>query len=70
MNRNQTFPTLGVDYGTHGNENREDNDFYATDPSTIDSLLMFEEFNHNIWECACGNGVLSERLKKYGMQCN
>lgn len=66
MNHDKTFPTLGVDYGTHGNENREDNDFYATDPNAIDSLLMFEEFNHNIWECACGNGVLSERLKKYG----
>ena len=45
---------------------REVNDYYATDPKAIDNLLMYETFNKNIWECACGEGNLSEPLKEYG----
>ena len=45
---------------------REENDYYATDPKAIDLLLKHEHFNQNIWECACGEGNLSERLKQYG----
>lgn len=45
---------------------REQNDYYATDPKAIDLLLKHEYFNKNIWECACGEGNLSERLKEYG----
>lgn len=29
-------------------------------------LLKYESFNNNIWECACGEGNLSEVLKEYG----
>lgn len=45
---------------------REENDYYATDPKAIDGLLRYETFNKNIWECACGEGNLSEPLKEYG----
>lgn len=45
---------------------RETNDFYATDPKAIDYLLKYEVFDKNIWECACGEGNLSEPLKEYG----
>lgn len=45
---------------------REENDFYATDSKAIDYLLEYETFNKNIWECACGEGNLSEPLKEYG----
>lgn len=45
---------------------REENDYYATDPKAIDYLLKYESFNRNIWECACGEGNLSEPLKEYG----
>jgi len=45
---------------------REENDYYATNPKAIDLLLKYEYFNQNIWECACGEGNLSERLKEYG----
>lgn len=45
---------------------REENDYYATDPKAIDGLLRYETFNRNIWECACGEGNLSEPLKEYG----
>ena len=65
-NYDQNFATLGVDYKTHKNKNRVEDDFYATDPNAINSLLQYEDFNHNIWECACGNGFLSQRLKDFG----
>ena len=45
---------------------RETNDYYATDPIAINYLLKYEDFDHNIWECACGSGNLSKRLEKYG----
>ena len=45
---------------------REKNDFYATDPEAIRQLLKYESFDKNIWECACGEGNLSEVLKQYG----
>ena len=45
---------------------REQHDFYATDPRAIDDLLKYETFNKNIWECAVGQGHLAERLKSYG----
>lgn len=45
---------------------REQHDFYATDPRAIDDLLKYEKFNKNIWECAVGQGHLADRLKGYG----
>lgn len=47
-------------------EEREVNDFYATDPKALELLLDMEEFDPYIWECACGKGHLSEVLKKRG----
>lgn len=47
-------------------EERETNDFYATDPKALELLLDREEFDPYIWECACGKGHLSEVLKKRG----
>ena len=46
----------------------EINDFYATNPISIDKLLKFENFNNNIWECACGQGHLSRRLEFFGFK--
>lgn len=45
---------------------REVNDFYATDPKAMRELLKYETFNKDIWECACGEGNLSEVLKEHG----
>lgn len=59
------FSNIGA--SNHSKYEREKNDFYATDVSAIDLLEK-----HNLlvdgayWECACGDGRLSERLKKYG----
>ena len=63
-NSKSAFKQLGA--STHCNEEREEYDFYATDPSAIDDLLKYETFDKNIWECAVGQGHLAERLKKYG----
>ena len=56
---------------TTNNEDREDNDFYATDPNSLKIFLdRIDEDNIHIgptiWECACGTGVLSEVLKERG----
>lgn len=45
---------------------REQNDYYATDPKAMYKLLEFETFDKNIWEPACGEGNLSEVLKEKG----
>lgn len=63
-NKNSAFKQLGA--SSHCKEEREENDFYATDPSAIDDLLKYETFDKNIWECAVGKGHLAERLKQYG----
>lgn len=59
-----TFVTLGArNYAKH---DREINDYYATEPKAMELLLLEETFNHKIWECACGEGHLSEVLLKNG----
>lgn len=63
-NENGVFKQLGA--SNHTKEEREENDFYATDPSAIDDLLEFEPLGHTVWECAVGEGHLANRLIKYG----
>ena len=58
------FKMLGA--SNHCDDEREENDYYATDPKSIDMLLKKESFNKNIWESAAGGGHLSKRLKEYG----
>lgn len=41
-------------------------DFYATPPSAVKYLLKNETFDKNVWECACGNGMISKELEKQG----
>lgn len=54
-NYNSIFKTLGA--SSHTKEEREENDYYATDPDTLIPLLKKEKINHQIWECACGGGI-------------
>ena len=63
-NKKSVFGMLGA--SSHSNLERINNDYYATDPKAMDYLLKYESFDRNIWECACGGGNLSERLKKNG----
>ena len=64
-NKNSIFKTLGA--SNHTDKEREENDFYATDPIAIDKLLGTGfELSKNVWEPACGAGHLSKRLEHYG----
>lgn len=58
------FKQLGAT--SHTKEEREENDYYATDPKSIDDLLDRETFSYNIWECASGGGHMVERLRARG----
>lgn len=50
----------------HSKRDREENDFYATDPRAVECLLELEEFGDLILEPCCGNGHISEVLKNNG----
>lgn len=60
----KVYVTMGA--SNHSLQEREKDDFYATDPTTIDDLLKVETFCKNIWECAVGGGHLALRLANYG----
>lgn len=55
-------------YSAHSVEDREINDYYATDPKAVEELLKVETFSKQIWECACGEGHLSKKLKELGKE--
>ena len=65
-NKNSIFKTLGA--SNHTDKERQSEDFYATDPIAIDKLLKVEKPSKWIYECACGQGHLSERLKENGYE--
>ena len=52
-------------FTSHSTYEREKNDFYSTDPREVEKLLEREIFEGTIWECACGNGAMSEVLRKH-----
>ena len=58
------FVTLGA--SNHSETVRENHDYYATDPKALELLLDVEQFSHDIWECACGEGHLSKVLERRG----
>lgn len=45
---------------------REGNDYYATEPYAATLLMEQETFSPRIWECACGEGHLSKEFEKAG----
>lgn len=63
-NKNSVFKTLGA--SSHTDKERQNEDWYATDPIAIDLLCGVETFEGKIWENSCGDGILSERLKHFG----
>lgn len=63
---NKIFKTIGA--SNHTIQEREINDFYATDPIAIDKLANVFGLPMFIWEPACGNGLLSRRLKELGCE--
>lgn len=57
---------LGASNHTDGD--REDNDFYATEPIAVEWLMKMENLDHKVWECACGQGHLSKPLINAGYE--
>lgn len=48
---------------------REENDYYATDPKAIEVALPYLKevgLCENVWECSCGEGHISKTLVKNG----
>lgn len=60
----KVFTTLGS--SNHVPEEREQFDYYATDPRAVELLLEMETFSHVIWEPACGEGHISKVLQAHG----
>ena len=63
-NSNSIYKTLGA--SNHTNKERQNEDYYATDPKAAEMLLKLEIFSPNIWECACGEGHLSKVFESAG----
>lgn len=58
------FSTHGA--SNHSKSEREENDYYATPPSSVKDLLDREIFNKRIYEPAVGGGHIADVLTSYG----
>lgn len=63
-NSKSTWVCLGA--SNHVEHEREKHDYYATEPKAVEELLKVEDFSPCVWECACGEGHISEVLIKHG----
>ena len=63
-NNKSIYTCLGA--SNHSDLERENDDYYATEPKAVELLLEKELFSSKIWECACGEGHLSKVLKEKG----
>lgn len=62
--RNKIFTIIGA--SNHSSEEREPHDYYATSPRATELLLEIEDIKHTVLEPCCGEGHISEVLKKAG----
>ena len=51
-NTKSVYSIMGA--SSHSKHNRQEHDYYATDPRAIDALLEKETFSKKIWEPSCG----------------
>lgn len=63
-NKHSTYVTLGA--SNHSNTEREENDFYATEPKATELLCEVEKFNLTVLEPCCGRGDISKVLETKG----
>lgn len=63
-NKESIYKMLGA--SNHTEEERQKEDYYATDPIAVELLLDLETFNKDVWECACGEKHMSNVLEKRG----
>lgn len=64
MNKSKVYTVIGA--SNHVLEERQNEDYYATDPIAINYLLKYEEFSNNILEVAVGGGHLANELLSIG----
>jgi len=62
-NNKAVYTCLGA--SNHALEERQVDDYYATDPKAAELLLEVEPDLNEIWECACGQGHLVKVFNKY-----
>lgn len=63
-NAYSTYAALGA--SNHTDAERQQHDYYATEPKATEVLLAVEKFNPLVWECACGEGHMSRVLEAHG----
>lgn len=63
-NQNSIYKTLGA--SNHTVDERQEHDYYATEPRAVQILLEEERFDREIWEPACGEGHISKVLESAG----
>lgn len=63
-NSRSAHATLGA--RNYAQNEREEHDYYATEPKALELLLEKETFDPYVWECACGEGHLSKTLAEHG----
>ena len=62
-----TFVQLGA--SNHSDKERENNDYYATDPNALKLLLEKLKVDNiklhdRIWECACGERTFKQSFRR------
>lgn len=65
-NKKAAFTCLGA--SNHTDQERQNHDYYATEPKAMELLLQEEQFSPVVWEPACGEGHLSKVLEKHGYE--
>lgn len=58
-----TFKTIGA--SNHCDYERQEHDYYATEPLATRLLCDVESLAPNVWEPACGEGHMANVLKEY-----
>lgn len=64
IGRHRVFVTNGA--SNHSKGERQEDDFYATDPVAAEWLLKLEKIAGPIWEPCCGHGDLSKVFVEHG----
>ena len=60
-NKKSAFTTIGA--AGHANHVRQSEDYYATEPKATELLCELEQFSHDVWEPACGEGHMVKVLQ-------
>lgn len=63
-NSRSTHAIMGA--RNYAQNERETNDYYATEPKAAHLLMEVEKFSPLVWECACGEGHLAKEFEKAG----